>query len=929
MRTVRTFMLASTVLAIGFQGVASAQTAPVTEDSVEGATAPDGTTQVGNEAPASAADIVVTGYRASLQSARDAKKRSDSIIDTVVAEDLGQLPDNSATEALARLPGVQVFRNRGEGQALTVRGLSQVLTTLNGQESYNGSSRRSLLNTYPAGLLRSITVYKALTPDLIEGGIGGAIDVQLRQPFDFKKGLVVAGTLRGSYDDQADKLFYNGDILLSGRWQTGIGEMGLLLNASYLRRDYFESYRENSQPITNTAATNSPAGLGPVLVPSGILVKQPYGNYRRPVFTGSFQWKPASNLRLDLRVTNINDHNTFFDNDLTTTIAATTPLSNVVLVPGTNIVKSASFNVAANSPGPRSSYNENNINTTQGEFGLQWITGRATLSTNVVYTRSTQTQEQQLFQLGFRTAQQVNAVFQSDSKYGGLAYNYTSANLSDPNSFYLRAYSDLATKAKGRGVQWRTDLDLDIGTGIFRAIKTGFRYAERSTDFTSGTRLAGLSSARALASYPGGDNLEVPPRGFRGDDVSVPDSWVQYRASLLSDTSTYNAFNKFISTLSGTGYSGTALFATERPVSDPLMAFDGIEKSYAYYAQAKYGLDLGSVTIDGVVGARLVNTALEINGTRVATQRNAAGVTTVTNTPINGRQNYVDVDPSVSAVAHFGRNVQLRAAWTKTFTRPDFSQLNPTLNLVETTAASIATAGNPDLRPIRSTNWDASLEWYFGRAGSASVAVFKRDVNGFFFRTTTPETLPNAIGAVTQVSRWQNAGDGTIKGFELSGTTFFDFAPGILHNIGAQANFTYIDTNQTLQVATATLPRLDAPITGISKTSINSALFYDDGRFRARLAYSVRSRFVLAYVVNANGQSISNTNNLNWYPISRLDASTSYRVTNNITVTIDGQNLLGKPQRAFWGNAQLDDSNFDDRVYFEGRVFSAAVRFKF
>jgi outer membrane receptor protein involved in Fe transport len=151
-------------------------------------------------------EVVVTGIRASLQSAREIKRRSDAIVDTVVAEDIGQLPDNSATEALARLPGVQVFRNRGEGQSITIRGISNVVTMINGQEAYTGASRRTLLNSYPAGLIRSLSVYKALTPDLIEGGIGGAVDVQLRQPLDFKKGVTVAGTLRGTYDDQADRV---------------------------------------------------------------------------------------------------------------------------------------------------------------------------------------------------------------------------------------------------------------------------------------------------------------------------------------------------------------------------------------------------------------------------------------------------------------------------------------------------------------------------------------------------------------------------------------------------------------------------------------------------------------------------------------------------------------------------------------------------
>lgn len=913
MRHFRASLYASTVLMLAIASPAVAQTD-------ESSQSPDAS---GQTKPPVEQEVVVTGYRESLRSARAVKQRSDAILDTVVAEDLGQLPDNSATEALARLPGVQIFRNRGEGQAITIRGLSQTLTTLNGQESYNGSSRRSLLNSYPAGLLRSVTVYKALTPDLIEGGIGGAVNVELRQPFDFRDDLVVAGTVRGSYDDQSRKLFYNGDILVSDRWDTGIGEMGLLLNASYLRRDYFESYRETLSPTNSAASANiTPTGLGTVRYPGVILVKQPNGRYERPVLTGSFQWKPASNLRIDLRVTNIDDNNVNYDADVQTAVPTT--LTDVALVPGTNVVQSATF-ATTSASGPRSSRTDNNINTTQAEFAAQYIAGRATLSTQAIYTRSIQDSRSQLFLLAFRNRPTVNAIFQSDSRFGGLSYSYAgNVDITDPANFYVRAYSDTISEADADGLQWRTDLELDTGGGLIKLIKTGFRYASRSTDFQTGTRLANLDALRLpMSDFPGGGSPQIQRRGFYGDDVSVPTGWVQYDTRLLDDPANLNALNAYVATLPGQA----ALFGTETPALNPLQAFSGTERSYAVYAQTKYGFDLGGdVSVDGIIGARIVNTKLAISGTQVTTTRTTAG-TVVTYTPIDGRQNYLDVDPSISAVVHFGRNVQLRAAWTKTFSRPDFSQLNPSLNLAEIIAASgaitsAATAGNPDLQPIRSTNWDASLEWYFGRAGSASIAGFIRDVNGFIVNTREDELLPGSAAGTVSVQRPINAGDGVIKGIELSASTFFDFAPGPLANFGASANLTLIDTNQMLP-ATPVSTAFEGPITGISKRSFNAAVFYDDGRFRARVAYAIRSRFVLAYVLS------DPIGNLNWYPISRLDASMAYKVTDNVTLTLDGQNLLGKPQRAYWGDRDLNDSGFDDRVYFEGRVISLAARFKF
>lgn len=853
--------------------------------------------------------IVVTGFRGSMNITREIKRKSDAIVDTVAAEDIGQLPDNSATEALARLPGVQIFRNRGEGQAITIRGISHVVTMINGQEAYTGASRRTLLNSYPAGLIRSMSVYKALTPDLIEGGIGGAVDVQLRQPLDFRKGVTVAGTLRGSYDDQAKKGFGNADLLVAGKWETGAGEIGVLVNASYLKRDYYESYRESLQPQVNAAGQ----------IPTGILLKNPKGSYERPVITGEVQWRPAYNLGLYLRATNVTDDNEYTDTDLQTNIAANTRLSNVELVPGTDIVKSASFTATPNS-GPRSNHTRQLLDTTQVEFGADFTSGIATLTTSAVYTTSRIETDQQLMLLAFNQAPVIDAVFQSDSKYGGLSYTYRDADLTDIDQFHVRAYSDTRTRQRGKGLQWRADLNLDTGTGFFRSIKAGVRFARRSADHRTGTGLADLNALNLpMSAFPGGAEPVNLTRGVSADDAVLPGGWVGYDAGWLERIGNVKQLNTYVD-----GLLTTKLFTDDgRPAFAPQSAFDGTEKSYAAYGQVKYGFDLGGIEIDGVAGARVVNTKLDINGTQYAVSRSpTSGGNVTTYTPVNARQDYWDVDPSISAVAHFTPELQLRLAWTKTFSRPDFSQLNPSQTFAQVLAGSGAytgrvTSGNPDLLPIRSTNWDASLEYYFSRAGAASIALFQRDVKNYIVNAIEQDdSIPGALGIV-DVTRPINAGDGTIKGIELSASTFFDFAPGILRNFGAEANYTYTDSQQDLPATNASAA-FTGQTAGISKHAYNAAFFYDDGRFRAKIAYSWRGRFTLAYNLT------DPTKNLNWYPIERLAASATYNFNRNLSLTIDGTNLTNRPQRAYWGSEE-----FHDRVYFEGRTYSAALRFKF
>ena len=127
-----------------------------------------------------AKDIIVTGLRRSLGTAEAIKRNSDNIVDSVVAEDIGKLPDNNATEAVSRVTGVQVSRSEGEANSVLIRGLPQVETTLNGRNFFFAGSRSGAVQDFPADTLSAVSVYKTSTANLLESGVGGLIDVQLR-----------------------------------------------------------------------------------------------------------------------------------------------------------------------------------------------------------------------------------------------------------------------------------------------------------------------------------------------------------------------------------------------------------------------------------------------------------------------------------------------------------------------------------------------------------------------------------------------------------------------------------------------------------------------------------------------------------------------------------------------------------------------------
>ncbi|WP_033963392.1 TonB-dependent receptor plug domain-containing protein [Sphingomonas sp. Ant H11] len=198
-------------------------------------------------------DIVVVGLRASLKSARDRKRNSKQIVDSVDAEDAGKLPDNNVPEALARVSGVQIDRAHGEGQNVTIRGLGDVQTTINGFEAASAGSRALNLADIPAELLKSVQVYKTRSADQIEGGIAGTVNVELRRPLDLKKGLTVAGSFRETFSDIGNTKSPYASLLLADRFDTPIGEMGFLLNGSYTKNNYNENYVAAESPLRSAS----------------------------------------------------------------------------------------------------------------------------------------------------------------------------------------------------------------------------------------------------------------------------------------------------------------------------------------------------------------------------------------------------------------------------------------------------------------------------------------------------------------------------------------------------------------------------------------------------------------------------------------------------------------------------------------------------
>ena len=265
----------------------------------------------------------------------------------------------------------------------------------------------------------------------------------------------------------------------------------------------------------------------------------------------------------------------------------------------------------------------------------------------------------------------------------------------------------------------------------------------------------------------------------------------------------------------------------------------------------------------------------------------------------------------MNAIAHFTDKLQLRLAWTKNVQRVDFYALSP-FRIVQS-ANSTVYAGNPDLNAYTENSFDASLEYYFGRAGSLSAAAYLKKPKGYIYYSVATEYVPE-LGTDGQVWTNRNAGGGTFQGFELAGQTFFDFLPGVWSNFGVAANLTYLRKGK-IEYPDGD----DNNAIGMSKLTYNATLYYDSPQFSARVAWNYRSRYRTAVWSDYPEYSpyVDAT--------SRLDAAVNFTPVKFLTLSVEGTNLLKNEQQSWWGKDRLVPLG----VRLQARTIQTSARFRF
>jgi iron complex outermembrane recepter protein len=870
--------------------------------------------------PAVVEEIVVTGQRQAAQSAQLIKKNNDLVVDSIVAEDVGKLPDNNVADALARVTGIQVRRDSGEANSVLIRGLPNLVTLLNGREVFTTTGRYIALADIPANMLQRVDVYKSAAADQIEGGIAGAIDVRTRRPFDFA-GAQFNAFGHADYTDKAKEWNPDFGATASDRWDTKYGEFGALLGVSFVERKYHEERAFNIRPELQTGCPQPPPPAAPV--PPNRTCGQfnaahpaPVDDFRGPFVMGyipiaghrkrqaanfALQWRPDDDTELYFEGFST-DYKNKFELDF---LVGLPFLGNgdisATVFPGTNQMKTLTnhnvFTIMSTQA------NDQHSNTNQFSLGGSRRWGNVKASTDLSVTNS-----YFKYQNPILDTSTIVPLVQVDTSADGVAqlnYNSPGYDITDPAGYTIENWFDNYGKQTGHSVDWRADVVYTAPDDeLIREISAGVRYADRSAESNQSYGGAAYPFTHTpVSSLPGLNG--VSEKMASGGPDYITTQWYTPSASyLLNNTDKVRAQTALLYDRNATS---AALFALRNdPVTgkrriDPGMFFSDVEKTLAGYVQTKIGGDMGAIPWSGVVGLRLVRTDQTLGGNNVDTASPILAYT-----PTTQKNSSVDLLPSANLKFNLRPDLIGRLSVGRTVTRPDFAQLNPGVSL--STVASNTTflsgsGGNPGLKPVKSDSLDATLEWYFAADGFITAAYFHRDIEGYVETTSANEVINGTTYIMTRPS---NSGKDKLDGLELGYQQFYDFLPGVFSGLGLQANVTIMDGSMKNAVT-----GVKTEFRGLSKLSYNVAVLYEKGPISGRVAYNWRQHFLDTPNFENSGFDLIADDT------AQMDASLSYKIGDKLTLTLEGVNLLDTEFKDYFTDKNLyprDTRRYDRQV---------------
>jgi iron complex outermembrane receptor protein len=837
--------VAAAQAALLWSGIALAQTPPAPETA---ASAANGSKPVAKE---EVTTVIVTGQRAALQSAQKIKQNSDEIVDSIVAADIGKLPDRSVTEVLQRIVGVTIDRTMAksdpehfsvEGSGVNIRGLSYVRSELNGRESFSANGGRALnFEDVPPELMAGIDVYKNPSAEQTEGAIGGLVNLRTAMPFDFT-GRKIALSASGSYSKLRAKGAPSASGLFANSWESDFGKFGVLVDLAHseskTRTDAYQV--EPYYPLTDTNTQSS------VWIPKGSQWRTLTFDRKRDGAYAALQWK-KNDVESALTFFKSRYQMTWFENAL---FAQSSPY-NITVDPGATYDKNGALLT-----GTLRDDIDKGINFGADTRAAKRVSDTQDISWNVAWKANDRWSfkgDLQFIKAGTHSfdstvatgIQMAKEQIDLTGSTPRLIFDDADrAALADPANYYWAFTMEHKDRSDATDKTLKLDAKYSFESNILSDLRFGLRLTDR--DATTVNTVPGYNWAAITQTWEQGWDinhlayLNDPrfsgnthaygfPNFFNGKH-SVPTLIFPDSSTAAGYPDSYVALHHYHDILCAEQHGGdSSACGTWKPASfgtDPAGANQQEERTQALYGQLRFGFDDLPMPVDGNLGMRFVRTEGTAHGYTVFSASNptvpAGGSLGGTAIPSianfskaqDFKNDYNDFLPSLNLRMKATNDLQFRLAFAKALTRPDFTQLQAYTSLSQTTTQHTVGSqvivdsvsdtgtgsGNPMLKPTKSNQLDLTAEWYFSKTGSFTVAAFDKQLKDVIINQVYQVPLTDTSGNTVNFGTTApvNGARGTARGFEVAFQTYFDKLPGWLSGFGMQANYTFVDSHTKL-----------------------------------------------------------------------------------------------------------------------------------
>jgi iron complex outermembrane recepter protein len=912
------------------------------------------------DAPATTT-VVVTGFRSSLQKALNLKQQAVGVRDSIVAEDIGKFPEANVAESLQRVPGVILNRDESsaEGQRISIRGLptEYSVTTLNGapvnttSTSTIGSAARGFnYDVFASELFGRVDFYKTPLAELTEGGMGGVVDLQTPRPFDNPK-RNVRYAVSEAYNTMSKKADPTGFALYSNTW----GHWGFLAGVAHSKavnnRSGFEatggynsSLRGGASPVLGNFAMKldyddpraNLSGYTRDQIDNALLprIYRFYGSENRRSRDGlvsSLQFKEGGlNISLDALASQLKNsrdelyYGLLIRNSKTTDRSAPAGQGNhsglvpldVHIDPASDLL-TGTFGNTSYSSGV--TYGEDKT-----KFGYLALNGRWEVKHGTVLTGQLSANNSDATSYQDTLSGQIFGVdstidYGADHVYPSLSSPIDYTNPANFTGFGINTSWTRETD-KGRQARLVLDQDYDLWGDWTGHFKGGLVYV----DTTKGVEKRNATSDMTKKLNQMGD------AGMRSGMVSnlpisnldMGDGW-PHQFGTFTRGYTMGTFDPL-------AYNTGATFT-------PAQSFGAEEKVTTGFVQSDFKGEVLARELRINAGVRWAQTKLGIDNFKKTGTGN-------TYAPNEEHGKYTNVLPAVSAAYDLTEDVIWRASYGKTISRASLSII-AAQTVVPNPFDNTATAGNPSLKPQQSKNLDTSLEWYFKPGSLLSAAYFKKDLTDATVSSTTQTTfgalgLPDtAMGAIFQdknghvdpnlpmtLRTYGNAGQQTLKGYELAYQQDFTFLPEPFKGLGALGSYTHIDPFNSAKWITNAGKEIQ--VNSVPKYAYSFTTYYEHGPLAMRLSYNYKGRSLHPDNPKNNGDDL-----IRWHAArGYLDGNISYKLSENLELRIDALNLSNTLSYDYFEDAtgQYGDGHRSrmDYAKYDGRTIKIGIRGK-